>query len=136
MEILDLLTARAVDSDPLPRHAQILAPASTAISVSRIDDRSLLLRPDGGFFSSAVSRLGYTGNYLGPSDQDVAFPIMRLQVVETTSDGRPAAILFHFNEPLEDASVQWIYWKDGEFRNFQPPAIGKAVRLPASGLPF
>ncbi len=136
MEILDLLTARAVDHDPLPRHAQILAPASTAISVSRIDDRSLLVRPDGGFLSSAVSRLGYSGKYFNPSDEAVALPIMRCHVVETTTDGRPAKVLFHFNVPLEDASLQWLYWEDGEFRKFRPPAVGSTIRLPPSGLPF
>jgi len=33
MDILHLFTARAVDHEPLPRSAQILAPASTAILI-------------------------------------------------------------------------------------------------------
>jgi len=136
MEILHLLTTRAVDHEPLPRSAQILAPASTAVLILRTDDHSLLVRPDSGFFSMPVSRLGYSREHPLTSGQTISLPSMRITIVEMTRDARPAAVLFEFNVPLEDASLQWICWESGRFREFRPPAVGGAVRLPASGLPF
>ncbi|HEV2972423.1 MAG TPA: hypothetical protein VGY55_20795 [Pirellulales bacterium] len=136
MDVLHLLTARAVDHEPLPRSAQILAPASTAVLIERKDESSLLVRPDSGFFSMPASRLGYSREHPPVPGQTFSLPSMRITIVEMTPDARPAAVLFQFNVPLEDASLQWVYWESGSFREFRPPRVGGAVRLPASGLPF
>jgi hypothetical protein len=136
IEILEWFTARAVDHQPLPRRAQILAPASTAVLVLRTDDRTLLMRPDSGFFSTPPSRLGYSRGDPQSPDRSIVLPLMRITILEMTPDGRPAAVLFRFNVPLEDASLQWICWESRAFREFRPPAVGETVRLPASGLPF
>jgi hypothetical protein len=136
MEILHLFTARAVDHQPLPRGAQVLAPASTALLIRRTDDNSLMVRPDWGYFATVASGLGYSREHPLRQGQTLAAPMMRITILEMTRDGRPAAALFQFHVPLEDPSLQWIYWQDGRFRQFQPPPIGRAVRVPASGLPF
>jgi hypothetical protein len=136
MDLLDLFTARAVDHDPLPRSAQILAPASTSVQITRPDDRSLLVRPDNGFFSTTTSRLGYDPNHPPLPGQTLSLPSMKITILEMTPDARPAAVLFQFNVPLEDPSLQWISYQSFSFQEFHPAPIGTAVRLPASGLPF
>jgi hypothetical protein len=136
MDILHLFTARAVDHEPLPRSAQILAPASTAILILRTDDHSLMVRPDSGFFSTPASRLGYSRESPLMQGQTLSLPTMTITVVEMTPDARPAAVLFRFKAPLEDASLQWVCWESGHFREFQPPPVGSTVELPASDLPF
>jgi hypothetical protein len=136
MEILDWFSARAVDHEPLPRFAQILAPASSAVLISRTDDRTLLVRPDAGFFATSVTQLGYSGEYFRADGGPIVLPAMRITIAESLLDGRPAAVRFRFNVPLEDASLEWVYWEEGGFHHFRPPAVGKSIRLPASGLPF
>jgi hypothetical protein len=136
MDALDWFTARAVDREPLPRCAQILAPATSPIRISRIDERSLLVRPEKGYFSTLVSRLGYSGEFLPAAGSSIPLPMMQITITERGSDGRPAAVLFHFDVPLEDASLEWVCWEDGAFREFRPPAVGKTVWIAASGLPF
>jgi hypothetical protein len=125
-----------VDHESLPRSAQILAPASTGVLIVRKDDRSLLVRPHSGFFTTLGSSLGYSRESPLVQGQTLSLPSMRITIVEMTQDGRPAAVFFRFNVPLEDASLQWICWESGRFREFRPPAIGGTVLLPASGLPF
>jgi hypothetical protein len=53
-----------------------------------------------------------------------------------TGDDRPAAVQFRFAAALDDASLQWVCWESGGFYEFRPPAVGEAVTIPASGLPF
>jgi hypothetical protein len=136
MDMLDLFTARAVDHESLPRSAQILTPASTSVLILRTDDRSLLVRPDSGFFSTPMSGLGYSRRSPATQGQTISLPSMRITIVEMTTDARPAAVLFQFNVPLEDVSLQWVCWESGVWREFRPPAVGGVIRLPASGLPF
>jgi hypothetical protein len=136
MDVLHLFTARAVDHESLPRSAQVLAPASSVVLITRMDERSLLVRPDGGFFMTIPSRLGYSREHRMLAGQIISLPSMKITIVEMTSDARPAAVLFQFNMPLEDASLQWVCWDSGKFRKFTPPTVDESVRLPASGLPF
>jgi hypothetical protein len=136
MHMLDLLTARAVDGEPLPRSAQILAPASTEVTVTRTDENTLLVRPDRGYFVYLASGMGYSRDSPLAPGRTIDLKTMKITITETTADGRPAAVLFRFNTPLEDQSLQWICWKSGRFQEFQPPPVGSTVSLPASGLPF
>lgn len=136
MDMLHLLTGRAVDRQPLPRSAQVLAPASTAVRVTRTDDRTLLVLPDGGFLTLPPSRLGYSRDTPLLAGTTIVLPSMTITVVETTPDARPAAVQFEFNAPLEHPSLQWIYWDSGGFYEFPLPGNGETVVIPASGLPF
>jgi hypothetical protein len=143
MEMLDLLSARAVDGDPLPRRARVLAPASTAVNIERTDERTLVVRPERGFMCLPGSRLGCSrkqpfevGQTIPAMNQTLAPPWMEATILEMTEDHRPAAVQFRFAVPLENESLQWLCWDDWRFREFHPPAIGQSVWLEASGLPF
>jgi hypothetical protein len=136
MGILHWFTGRAVDRQPLPRRARVLAPATTELSVRRVDANTLLVRPDGGFLTAPASRLGYSTGEPFSVGQTIDLPLMRVTIAEMTADARPAAVLFRFNVPLEDDSLQWVAWESGGFKQFRPPSIGEVVRLPASGLPL
>src|SRR5205823_522581 len=89
MEVLDLLTQRAVDGEPLPRSAKVLAPASTAVLVERLDERTLILRPENGFMSMPGSRLGYSrehpfeeGQIIAAINQILKHPSLEVTVLE------------------------------------------------------
>jgi hypothetical protein len=57
-------------------------------------------------------------------------------VRELTSDGRPAVVEAQFDVALEDASLRWLVWLDGEYRPFVPPAVGQSVTIPAQHYAF
>jgi len=59
---------------------------------------------------------------------------MTATVTAITADGRPAEAAFRFDVPLEDASLRWLWWQDGEFRPFTPPAVGQTLEIPAAVL--
>jgi hypothetical protein len=47
-------------------------------------------------------------------------------------DGRPAEILAHFDQPLEDPGFVWLQWGTTGYLPFKPPTLHGAVTLPAA----
>jgi hypothetical protein len=137
-DVLHMLTDWAVDGQPLPRSTQSLAPASTSLTLRRLDERSLLLIPKSGYFSTQVSRLLslYCTEHPLKQGDTIELSQVSITITELTEDDRPAEVLFRFHVPLEDPSLKWIYWESGKFKQFQPPGIGESVELPALGLPI
>jgi hypothetical protein len=59
----------------------------------------------------------------------VELPEVLIEVIELTSDGRPAAISCHFARVLENASFFWLYWSEGRYRPWRPPGVRESVDL-------
>ena len=55
---------------------------------------------------------------------------MTAEIIALSGAGDPTEVAFHFAAPLEDASLRWLQYKDGEFVTFIPPAVGKMIELP------
>ena len=136
IHMLSLICERAVDRQPLPRSAQVLAPASTPVMITRTGERTLRVRPERGFFPTPMTSLGYDREHPYQPGKTIVLPAMKITIDEMTPDGRPAAVSFEFNVPLEDASLQWVVWKFGAFHEFEPPAVGEETQLAASGIPY
>ncbi|MHC4441669.1 MAG: hypothetical protein ACYTF1_06055 [Planctomycetota bacterium] len=120
---------RELDGQPIPRHARILTPALPSSKIYRPDAQSLIIRPENSFLSWKFDRLfrnRYHPMYVG---ERVKLTGMTVEVLAITDDGRPAEAAFYFDVPLEDVSLLWLQWKDGEFIPFVPPKIGETVKL-------
>jgi hypothetical protein len=136
MPPLSVFGALVLDEQPLPRSLRVLAAASSALSVQRLDERSLILCPKSGYFSTTISQFFYDMEHPLKLGETIELSNVSITVKELTEDGRPAEVLFRFHVALEDPSLKWVYWVDGKFKEFQPPGIGESVELPASGLPI
>ena len=130
------LTAWAVDGQPLPRSLRVLATASSALSVQRLDERSLILCPKSGYFSTPLSGFLYNTEHPLKQGDTIELSNVSITVKELTEDGRPAKVLFRFHVPLEDPSLKWVYLEGGKFKEFHPPGIGETIEVPACGLPL
>ncbi len=40
-------------------------------------------------------------------------PDFTAEVIQVTSDGRPAEVVFEFHVPLEDETLRWVYFVGG-----------------------
>jgi hypothetical protein len=62
----------------------------------------------------------------------MSLPSVKITILELTPDARPAAVLFHFNTPLEDQSLQWICWrtqpKPASFPEWRSPGLSMSIR--------
>jgi hypothetical protein len=147
---------RLVHNDPYLNPTLVLGSGSRPIEVQRPDERTLLVRPDGGFFAQAGN--AQYGGETAPLlfDQRRAFLTLdslyrdrtpmklgwqvqsvgvTIEVTAVTDDGRPAEVAFRFVIDLDNPYLCWKRWQNGAFAPFEVPAVGQTIRLPAATLP-
>lgn len=129
---ISLPVRHELSGQPVPRHLRILAPGYSAMTIRRSDAYTLSIRPDLGYLSWMFDQLFRGPQVPMAEGQLVELTGMTVEITAMTPDNRPAEATFRFTVPLEDASLRWLYWKDGEFVPFAVPAIGAMVELPIS----
>ncbi len=129
----------------------VLSASLHKTEVTRTDERTLLIRPLGGFLlpATAPDPVGSERPTLDPQKsllmldhlfRDLAHAPFRpgdqvrlsgldVQIVEVDA-GRPLAVTFRFNAPLEDARWQLLVWREGVYQRFVVPAVGATVSWP------
>jgi hypothetical protein len=134
---IDLLAAyvqgaRQAEGGTVPRRVALLSSMLAGAELVRDDDRTLRIRPEGGFlahpadrFTRSVSRAFAVGERLRTEDFEV-------EILEVSSDGRPAEARFVFDVPLEDPSLRWVHWKEHVLQPFLLPDVGGHVSLARS----
>ena len=97
--------------------------AGVGMHVSRVDDRTLVIRPEGGFYGKGrferASRFA-VGDRL-------EFPGMTVEIRDVERGGLPLEAAFVFDVPLEDESLVWLERRGRVFESFRPPAIGETL---------
>jgi hypothetical protein len=140
--------SNALEGKSIPSKIFVLASSLYAVEIERTDGHTLVVRPEGGFLLRPGT--GPPGRSLPPFPRgqffqtaewlwrgaDEPFPTeaivhdgITIEVLELTDDARPSAVAFRFPFPLEDPHWRWVSWHKGGFVGFQPPSIGKSVRL-------
>ncbi len=124
---------RDAEGIPRPGRTRILATSFGEVSVTRLDDVTLRVRPEGGFLASEMHQL-----LRNPSSRPfhagevVELSNMRATVTEIGDDGRPLSVELRFGTSLE--SPEWL-WMRGEglgLVEWAPPRVGETVIVPAS----
>ena len=129
MHVGYLPVLRGLAGQPVPRHVRALAPGLPAVEITRTDDRTLVIRPEGGYLAKPIDRLLRDERAPLRLGEQVKLTGVTIEVTALTDDGRPAEATFHFAAPLEDSSLRWLRWDDGEFQAFEPPPIGGDIEL-------
>jgi hypothetical protein len=123
------LIYRGAIGRPLPP-VRWLATGQHAVTLTRLDERSLRVVREGGFADGFGEQL-----LRGPSSrfapgQRIALTGITIEVTEVEPDGRPAVVRATFDRSLEDKSLYWATWEAGGFVTWTPPPVGKSVTLP------
>jgi hypothetical protein len=125
-----LQPAREARGVPRPAHLHWLATASSPLTIERVDERTLRVRPERGFLYSSAER-HYRGDpralKVGAS---VTLSEMTVRVVEVTADGRPQAAEFRFRDQLESGRYRFVRFLDGELVPARLPERGGRVSFP------
>jgi hypothetical protein len=117
-----------------PQHFRWLSTGLTAMDVTRLDARSLEVRPEGGFLSNDIQWLLRTRENRFRVGQRIELSDVSYEVVEITADGRPAAMVARFAQPLESEKFEFMRWGEHEYVPFQLPAVGQRVHVPGIDL--
>ena len=130
---------------PLPEGFINLSTTSRRTTLTRIDEKTLSVRPEGGYLPPAgrmpepappaswiyafqVADLLVANAGSLPRLGDVRqLPAATVKITELTEDGRPAEATFSFKVPLEDGSLRWLELTSGGYRAFTLPEVGRSV---------
>jgi hypothetical protein len=126
-----ILIERAGEGKPRPLSQLWLATGESEVRVARVDATTLRVRQRGGFLLNPSSRLLRSIERPFTLGSKVRVDAATIEVSDLTSDGRPAEILAHFDQSLEDPSFVWLQWNELGYAPFTPPAVGQSVTLPA-----
>jgi hypothetical protein len=128
----------------LPGAVRLLAPAFGALEVVRTQPQRLVVRalsrnlldcPSYGglhfvFFYRALCDVRGSGQPL-QAGQRIVLPRMTVELMRVDERGLPVEAAFDFPVPLEDPSLQWIYWDclRRDYAVFHVPDVGETVTL-------
>lgn len=154
-QFFQLFILRHFNGLPLPPHSRILAPGYHDVELTRIDERTVEVRPEHGYLVPP-GKYPVAGKFHAVylfQHLDLAFRSyehrmsvddrveldgwneldgMTVTVTELTPDGRPAAARMRFYFQLKNFTYRWLYWdwQAGKYAVFTLPAIGEKVRVP------
>jgi hypothetical protein len=124
-----LILRRELAGQSVPRHTRVLAPAIPSVSIHRVDERTLAIRPRGGYLRWVLDRVFRSERRRFALGEEVRLTGMTVTVSSLTADGRPAEAMFRFDVPLESPSLIWLCFRGAGFEPFKPPAVGQAVEI-------
>lgn len=121
---------RAAHGQSIPRRTRMLGPSLSAVTVTRENAHSLRVLAEDAYLFWSYDRLVRSLEYPFAAGQRIELAGMTVEILATTTDGRPSEARFDFDVPLEDPSLAWLQWREGKFGPFTPPAVGASIYLP------
>lgn len=112
-----------------PRHVRVLAPAIPAARIRRLDERTLAIRPEGGYLREILDRIFRSERRPMSLGEEVRLTGLVVTITESAADGRPIEATFRFDRALEDPSLEWLCFRGRGFEPFILPGIGEEVEI-------
>ncbi|HEY6559999.1 MAG TPA: hypothetical protein VI072_22095 [Polyangiaceae bacterium] len=122
--------ARVATGRHRPKHVRWLATGVSAVHVERVDERTLRVQQDQGYFKLDWELLHRSRHHPMPLGHQVKLRDVTIVITRLTEDGRPFEIEARFTEKLESAKLIFLAWAGTTFQRFKPPRIGERVTLP------
>ncbi|MCP4246339.1 MAG: hypothetical protein GY778_04750, partial [bacterium] len=137
---------------PVPRRSLSLTPSSCPATLTRIDEHTLVVRPQGGYLPphrwwpteagptpimSNRYHLQHLDHLVRSRDnpmrlgETIELTTAVIEITALTDDGRPAEATFRFRKPLEDPSLRWFRMNRTQYIPFEPPIVGQTVTVPS-----
>lgn len=149
---------RATYRLPWHEYAVVLSSTTHSTEITRVDERTLLVRPDGGYLlpqgtvppgkeaERPLVDLHYIFAVFDGLFRAVGQPFevgeshdlkgVRVTIRSLTADGRPAEVAVTFEKSADDPTLRWVTWDDGVYVPMTPPRVGETLTLPPNRVPF
>jgi hypothetical protein len=121
---------RLAAGKPIPLHTRVLAPAVPAVTIRRLDARTLEIKPAWGYLQFVLDQVFRSARRPLALGEQVKLTGMTATVTALTSDNRPAVATFRFDEALESPSLVWLCYRRAGFEPFALPAVGEETEIP------
>ena len=121
---------RELEGKSVPRFMRVLAPAMSGVTIRRLDERTLAIRPHRGYLRWVLDRVFRSERRGFAVGEQVKLTGMTVRIMSLTDDGRPSEAAFRFDERLESPSFVWLCFRRGGFEPFTVPDVGQEVEIP------
>jgi hypothetical protein len=115
---------------PRPHRFLWLATGVSELHIRRVDSRTLSVRPALGYLTDPSQLMLRSLTRPLPRGEKVVLDEATFEVVELTSDGRPAEVRVRFERDLSDPRLVFLRWGTHGYVPFRVPAPGASVVLP------
>ena len=121
---------RAASHEPRPRALRLLATGLQSVSVKRVDELTLLVEPEDGFYATEGEQMTRSPTLPFAAGDSVSLTDMSVKVLSVNEAGRAMSAEFRFKVPLEDPTLLWMHFNAGSLEPWTPPGLGERVTLP------
>ncbi len=114
---------------PSPGTIRVLAPGEGTARITRVSADALLIRREDGWLHTPFDNVFRDVDSPIRVGEIIEIEGMTVGIRETTPDGRPSEVFFRFSVPLEDSSLEWMKWENGDYVPFSVPPPDSTVTL-------
>jgi hypothetical protein len=126
-----LQAARAADGLSRPEHVYWLANPEARLLLRVIDERTLSLEREGGFFVAPPEALYRKPSAPLPMNARVSLPELTATVRGVTAAGMPSRVEFSFDEPLTDQRFVFLALRGRRYERIAPGDLDRLQLEPA-----
>ena len=125
LNLVGIPVLRSSMGAPMPDLTTVLYAGVADVYVERLDDRTLVLRPEGGFMPRPWGQI-----FVDPRDLELApgdrveLDGLTIEILEVLPDHRPSAVKFMFDVPLESPHLAIVQWERGRYVPAELPEPG------------
>ena len=125
-----LILRRELGGQSVPRHTRVLAPAIPSVTIHRLDERTLAIRPRGGYLRWVLDQVFRSERRPFALGEQVRLTGMTV-TISCPHCRRPAGRGDRSGStcPWNLRPFVWLCFRGGGFEPFRPPAVGQAVEI-------
>jgi hypothetical protein len=124
-----VLLGRMLDREEVPQSMLTLAPGQRAIELTRVDERTVVVRVASGFYREGTELLTRNGEDAMPVGTRVDVGSCVIEVLATAPDGVPIEAEFRFAGSADAEDLAWMRWDGRTLVPTTPPRIGERVSI-------
>ncbi|HEX3595294.1 MAG TPA: hypothetical protein VHU80_09340 [Polyangiaceae bacterium] len=109
-----------------------LAGTLESMTLRRLDDRRLEVRPRSGFVSRVFDRLYWSRSTPFRRGSTLDLTGIDVTIAEVNQWGEPLSAVFAFALPLDSPVYHWVVWKGDRYERFVLPKIGASAVIDGS----
>ncbi len=128
--ISSLYLERTFSDVPMPRRVRFLGPSVAGLSIFRRDEKTLVVTPEFPYLFWPLDNLYRSRKFPMKEGDRIKLSDMTALVEEVDELDRPTRVAFEFAVPLEDPSLRWLEWVEGNYVPFELPEIGETLTRP------
>lgn len=125
-----MIFRRELSGLTVPGRIRVLAPAVPSVTIRRLDERTLAIRPKGGYLRWPLDRVFRSERRPLAIGDQTRLTGMTATILTVTEDRRPDDVSFRFDVPLESPSLYWLCYRGDRFEPFVLPQVGQQTEIP------